>query len=841
MEKKRWLMKILWFGSLFLVLGLFFVFVKTNLIAKTETDTQIMIKSRKETVANLKVENNELKSENLLNIASKNTDNAEQKRLLRKEIVVDLTITNENGKPLADVGFRLQRKRTDGTWTTFNDEDVFQTNSEGKIELSETLVKLMKKRGGSADNLAFRFRKVSVPTGYVQPPDYSGTDNETTAGNGESLINQISDTMYITDKTTLDYNVRMFNNKSGDENIINNPDFYREDSMIFIPGWTMFIGPSGFPMGVNPLSLVPITSGSSINFKSLYYSQDNKINEWAYKEDVVSGVYTVNDSSQISLGSLSINKYDPLNKSIRVDYNTKKAVLKEDAIVVFGQSISVKPNTSYRFGMTYKLPGKGAGGEEIQARFFNGRKLSGAEGTTQIATSDNANWKDIYTVYKTLPDSDMLTVSLRMKLPKMSEGWASIKGTWIEEGAGVDGGGSGESQPVTIEYYKDQVKDETVVIPANGLGRSWTAPTKNYSDGFEFEYATLDGKRISETPVAGFFKSSAQTVKCYYRKPKYRLVANDVNWEAQPVGALAPNANLFDRQVFVYDEETKLEAIDSNWFDAIPENYDSSTVGLKSINMKIQSKEVLNNKYPGLRDNDSTYAKVNTSFYSVLNATAVDQVYYVGDNQPIASELKAWVEKVQIDGKGIGNDYVVELLDKWDSTKVADKIYQVKVSGENLSETIAVKVTYIPSGDLSMSVPAALEFEDVQIKSQEKQVVPRKNHEWAVKVEDQRNNVVRTNWELSLRIKDDFSTEIDGKKQLLKDILIFKETPSSKEVFLNGENYPILKSSPNLPNETLKSWSNDAGLLLEVNQLKSIMARNGEFQAVLEFTLQDAP
>ncbi|EOL43252.1 hypothetical protein [Enterococcus caccae] len=825
------------FVKFFVVFGMFLIF--GMILNRTITRIAASGSDNQETTVS------EKNTQYIRDSKQKKNQNIDSRNTTENEIAITLTETDNYGKPLEDVGVILQSKMNNGTWTTFNNESTMKTDSNGQIVLPETLVKLIKEKGGKEDNLAFRFRVVSVPAGYVEPPAYSGIDKETTANTGELLHGFISDVMTITSETKLDYNARMYSNLSSSKILLNNPYFYYGNNTTNIPGWYMFIGTWGFQLGASPIGPAPQASDTTQKWEAIPLELNNNINEWDFK-NVLKKKYTVNNPTHNdNLGELTSPKYDENNKTLYFDYNTENAMNKSDLGVVLAQNVVVEPKTFLRFGMSYRLPGNGANAEEVEARIHNWKYFSGNGGNVQKGISDNQKWKDIYVEREIGGTTGLATVSLRLKLPKEKVGWAEIKSLWVETGpiasSGLSTENTGEPKPVTVEYYKDQTKDESFDISATSLGRSWSTQLKSYSDGYVLDYATLDGTKITTTPIDGVFKTSAQTVKYYYRKPKYKLVAEDVTWENQPVNTVAPSAKLFDNKVYVYDEDTKLEAIDSSKFDTTIEDYDSSTSGSKSFKVKFKSKSELNTKYPGLGDNDTAYGKLNTTFYSVLSATAINQTNYLGDNQPTAEKIKKWVKDVQIDGKDVKDIYTVELLDAWDSTKLEEKSYKIKVSSGSLSETLSVKVNYIPSGNLSLTIPNLLEFENVPKQSKKKQIIARRNNQWKVTVEDQRNNTVRSDWQLSMRIKDDFSFEENGQKRVLKDILIFKDTTTSEPVIINSENYPILKSTNDLPNETTKSWSADTGMLLELNQSKLAIARNGDYQATLEFTLENAP
>ncbi|WP_348921394.1 MucBP domain-containing protein [Enterococcus rotai] len=771
---------------------------------------------------------------------------------------VTLKLTGADGKPIEGASFVIQRLRVTGKWTTFNGEKPFITDSLGEIKMTPELVAVMKQYGGRDDNKAFRFREISVPkdSGYVVPPPYSGTDDERAASNGQTLSGFIADRMDITSATTIDYQVRMSHNKMGSSNLVNNPLFYRNANTNYVPGWVSFVGSLGFSLGATPV-LLNYTHPMAVlpwnRFEEIPLAEKNDINEWLYKGLNV----TYPDINQLNidppptknyLGELEVYQYDPANSELYVRANTTNATNKTKQFVfILGQTIPVKPNTTYRFGLSYHLPaGLADKAGTVEILFYNGKRVTGPKEGFNTTELTDGNWHDLYTEFKTSSTADEVSLSLRINFPVEKVSWASVKNVWLEEGSGDQGEGSGEGEAkeVTVNYHQDGVIKETASIPAGNLGRSWSAPLKTYAD-FDFDSAKLDGVNVSasaEKPVTGIFKSTQQTVDYYFKKKHdYKLVADPTDWGKQFVGTQAPASSLFNGKVHVYDGDTKVETLTSNFTSSI-KAYDNSLAGAKKFDVTFQSTAQLNAKYPGLENKSTVVATLDVLFYTELKATSVAQTYFEKVDVPTAEELKSWVKDVTVNGKAAGDNYTVDLVTAWDSSQVIAKEYQVKVSSGGLSETIVVTVTYTPIGDLILDVPTTLNFRDVYVRKGKEQVIHRKNDNWSLSVDDQRHVVYQKGWDLSVKLEEGLTLEKDDTKVALDDVLIYKKDSSSvPEVLKIGERHEILNHATGVSGETKMSWSPDAGFLLKIDRLKSRYIEEGAYKAVLEFTLADTP
>ncbi|OJG52600.1 hypothetical protein RV06_GL000908 [Enterococcus haemoperoxidus] len=774
------------------------------------------------------------------------------------EISVTMKLTGADGKPLEGVSFVIQRLRATGKWTTFNQEQPFITDSLGEIKMTPKVVGLMKQYGGRDDNKAFRFREVSVPkdSGYVAPPPYSGTDDEMAASGGQTLSGFISDRMDITSATTMDYHLRMSHNKMGSSNLVNNPTFYRDTTTNYIPGWVSFVGSFGFSLGATPILLNythPMADLPWNRFEKIPLTNKNNINEWLYKG--VNVEYPLLNQINVDpppvtdyLGQLKVYQYDPANNEYYVLADTTNATSKTRQLVyILGQTVSVKPNTTYRFGISYHLPvGLPDAAGSIEIVFYNGKRVTGPKDGFKVTELADGYWHDLYTEFKTSTNADEVSLSLRMNFPVKKASWTSVKNVWLEEGSGGSGGtsGEGDAQEVTVNYHQDGVIKDTASIPAGNLGRTWSAPLKTYAD-FDFESAKLDGVNVSATteqPVTGIFKNEKQTVDYYFKKKHdYKLVADPMDWGKQFVGTQAPVSSLFNGKVYVYDGDTKVETLTSNFTSSI-KAYDNSLAGAKKFDVTFQSTAQLNTKYPGLENKNTVVASLSVLFYTELKATSVAQTYFENVDVPTAEKRKAWVKDVMVNGKAVGDNYTVDLVTAWDSSQVIAKDYQVKVSSGELSEIVVVTVTYTPIGDLILDVPTTLNFRDVYVRKGKEQVIRRKNDNWSLSVDDQRHVTYQKGWDLSVKLEESLTLEKDDIKVGLDDVVIYKKDSSSvPEVLKKGERHEILNHATGVTGETKMSWPSDAGFLLKIDRLKSRYIEEGAYKAVLEFTLADTP
>lgn len=92
------------------------------------------------------------------------------------------------------------------------------------------------------------------------------------------------------------------------------------------------------------------------------------------------------------------------------------------------------------------------------------------------------------------------------------------------------------------------------------------------------------------------------------------------------------------------------------------------------------------------------------------------------------------------------------LLKKSRKTSAPPTIY----NGKTYATTIDVPVEII-ARELSLDVPTVLGFEEAFTQKNKRQGVSREDPDWAIKVEDTRAPSQRTNWDLNVRIVDDFT------------------------------------------------------------------------------------
>ncbi|WP_207694375.1 hypothetical protein DOK67_0000967 [Enterococcus sp. DIV0212c] len=165
------------------------------------------------------------------------------------------------------------------------------------------------------------------------------------------------------------------------------------------------------------------------------------------------------------------------------------------------------------------------------------------------------------------------------------------------------------------------------------------------------------------------------------------------------------------------------------------------------------------------------------------------------------------------------------------------RVEQTIGSGKKVQYDYPVTVI-VEEGELNLSVPQALTFDDFTLCSQ-KQLVGtnnEKNNLLGLTIEDSRGAGVQGNYALSLVMDDD---------SLLSQYVVYKDANDDQEQFLNHSAIPIfnstLEDNPNAPSETapLRTWDSKKGLFLSIPADEPLKAQT--YTGTLKWTLTAGP
>lgn len=374
--------------------------------------------------------------------------------------------------------------------------------------------------------------------------------------------------------------------KTGDaaqDNLLKNPDFERSDTDTQISDWYLYLGPANV-YNSSPLEWEIASSGSWDQLYNIPLSKDDGKGIWSYDGvDHGPNPWSINrPEEKNNFGTAAIHKYSTGYQELFIEYNgTDSKDPGKNIYIIGAQTVQVKPNTRYRFGMEYQTPGHTPLGEQIKAEvwFYSGKTLEGTKDSSngETTNSDNRDWKQLFTEYRTDANTTELTASLRLYFPGKTlleekgveptwipynpgdnlkgNSWGSIKGVWMQEvdddgggggsgGGSGGGGGSGVPKPVTVQYYKDGDYQSSSDEKLTGyLGSSSTVPTKNFGTDYEFEKAVIGSRTVTTLPVKVEFTTSPQTVKMYYKKKvtdTYTFEVGNYDLGNKPVTMIKP-------------------------------------------------------------------------------------------------------------------------------------------------------------------------------------------------------------------------------------------------------------------------------------------------------------
>lgn len=398
----------------------------------------------------------------------------------------------------------------------------------------------------------------------------------------------------------------------------------------------------------------------------------------------------------------------------------------------------------------------------------------------------------------------------------------------------------------------ESIKTQTT-LPTGRVGNTYTQPTAPTIEGYEW---------VKTEGGSGTYTARAQYIKYYYKNTAltYNLETkgspqNYYNTDQQPSAT--------DRLKWVTSEIVSSRGektpVDATSVTITGRKNGGSTITTDKIDMSLTGTNTylvtVKARFDGeeyTETNVEVPITINEVTYA-LTADSAGKQEFIQESEPDI-ELKDWVKNVRLKENEHPeleafepDNYTVTFKtpNALDTSAVGEKIYTLEVkttyNGKTYTTTVDVPVEIV-AGELSLNVPTVLGFEDALAQTSKKQVVSRKDPDWAIKVEDTRAASQRTDWDLNVRIVEDFRlNSSDNRKHSLSDILVYKENAASDSVFLSEASYPILKSPSALSDEVTKKWSAESGFLLEVSRLKSLQIKDGEYDATLEFQLLVGP
>lgn len=182
----------------------------------------------------------------------------------------------------------------------------------------------------------------------------------------------------------------------------------------------------------------------------------------------------------------------------------------------------------------------------------------------------------------------------------------------------------------------------------------------------------------------------------------------------------------------------------------------------------------------------------------------------------------------------VGGSLAYEWSAKPDTSKVGAQTATVKVTNTlgDYKNTVEVMVPLmvLEKGQLSIEVPANLEFEDYKISNTDT-IVERKNADWEVIIEDSRHtsNKEKEGWNLTAKA--------GASESGLENYLVFIDEEGTEHSLL--EAVPIFTRLEHTEN-TVINWSKNKGMLLKIPK-KNDLSPNQQYQTTIIWNVNEGP
>lgn len=525
------------------------------------------------------------------------------KVVVEEPLKIVFTKYAEDGKtPLAGAKFVMQRQLSNDNWALMNPaaangEVVFTTNAQGQIIISNTENKAfwdsMKLYGGNVSNRNFRFREISAPSGYQQPPTYNVESPVEETNTAENLKGFVTEAFYVDSKTTGSINQSLVNKKESATPGKITVYYYQDDQ--YVEGSKREL--TGFNIGSEvtiPKSLVGDFSNYEFSHAYVNYTT-NKETTWPFTVTVTSEDQTVwvyYEKKVVTPTAAPINVY----YYIQGTTTSVNDMISFVPIKPIGDLVEAEAKTSYTYqGDTYKLVSyKVDNGsvtstsnpikvevkstaqtvvyyyEKQEVGTVNSIKvikyddstprkpLKGAKFSLQWKNSGSSLWTGIGLGF----ESDENGVA---EVPaEYVQSVNTLEGQWkiveTDPPTGFEKVGNGETEifmrnsgtdlqfemvnkrkdggKVTVNYFIENT--ETPLVTSKTLTgkyeEEWTAARETVitKDGIEYtlKSAVFNNNPVADvnTPVSGKFTLNAQTVTYYYEAEDL----GDITWNVPP-------------------------------------------------------------------------------------------------------------------------------------------------------------------------------------------------------------------------------------------------------------------------------------------------------------------
>lgn len=710
-----------------------------------------------------------------------------------------------SGAVLSGAKFVIQGLGTDGNWRNWQAE--YTTNSSGQIAITDqSILNLLLNNQGSSANTKYRFREISAPNGYEQPPAISGSGLESTTSATAfatefKLTKNQSTTVSLTNKKLAASPLQIVLKKTGDGGKALAGATFRLESLQGNGEWKHFTA------GGEPSQWTTDSQGQI----SLNDSYINAIKYWGGKG---------NDEAFRFREVSAPNGYK------------QPTSLTDPAFITSTKTLSAASTGTQTFTLTNQLIPTST--KYLSA---NPEAQTFLQGNAQPTSADLRYWvKDVY-----LNEGDSSTpiyytnYSVTLVSPTKVDTSASAAGTTKNYQVRVQTTSDGKTYS-TIVTVPVTVKGPTI-YQLNGLPNGTktfvqdSTPTLTQADLNSWvrgvTLTVVSGGNTSGPPIAVSYtvsyvspsKLDTSTVGNFTYTVKITATYQGITYtkNVQVPVSITPKIEPISLEVIVRNQSGQpipfqagakpfqLLAKGGSW---------SNTSAVSPTNPNVVT-------FP-----QNTVSTQN--FYQLKQVQTVNANYSTWKNGQATAEFGVFAQGIYYNG-----NYYTPNKDQVITGE--DLTFNYNSSTKKL--TIYVMNQELPTGDFIWDVKDDLNFGTATVPVQTNLTLDRTDPNWGIQVNDTRRDNLRQQWAITATVTKDFTQD----KSILSNVLMFKQTSaSSTQRLLKGQAVELYNSGPNPAkfNNTI-TWANNAGFFLNITPEQSRMINRGAYSTEILFSLND--
>ncbi|MGX7148148.1 SpaA isopeptide-forming pilin-related protein [Enterococcus ureasiticus] len=710
------------------------------------------------------------------------------------------------GAALSGAKFVIQGLGTDGNWKNWAAE--YTTNGSGQIVITDqTLLNLLLSNQGSSVNTKYRFREITAPNGYEQPPAFPGSGSESTTSAAAfatefKITKNQATTVSLTNKKLAVSPLKIVLNKTGDGGKPLAGATFQLESFTGQNTWKHFTA-GGEPSQWKTDSQGQITLNDSYINAIKYWGSQGNDRAFRFREIEAPNGYK-QPTSQDDPAFITSSKVLTETSTGTQIYTLSNQLIPSPTLTLSASPISqtypqgtAQPSSAeLKTWVTNVYLNEGSTSSPVASSNYSVTLVS----PTTVNTSASAAGTTKNYQVRVQTTSGGKTYTTNVTVPVTITGPAVYQLTGLPNGTKTFVQGS--TPTLTQTELNSWVRGVTLTVVSGG----GAIPGPPISVRYNVSY--LSPSKLDTSTVGNF----TYTVKI---TATYEGITYTKNVQV-PV-SITPRIEPISLEVIVRNQNG----------EAMPFQTGAKPFELLAKGGSWSNSSVVNAINPSVVTfPQNTISTQN--FYQLKQVQTVNEDYNTWKNGQPTAEFGVFAQGVYYNGTyyTINRDQVI-----------TGEGLTLNYNSSTKKLTIYVVNQELPTGDFIWDVKDNLDFGTATVPVQTELQMNRSDPNWGIQVDDSRRDNLRQRWAITATVTKDFTQD----KSILSNVLMFKQTSaSSTQQMIKGQAVELYNSGPNPAKfNNMITWANDAGFFLKITPEQSRTINNGGYNAEILFSLND--